>query len=148
MSHNSKTRKARGVTKGRLIATGFLLAFATSVGTVIYTGLNVEGNRAEFDAETRLLTLHVGESHVIALQFESERAASAATLEVNLPAGVDFEDRAAWRDRTTRVDLVPGKNTIPLSIVARDVGSGYLVARVAGDAPIGLYRIFLTVVDE
>ena len=148
MSQESGHKKARGITKARLIAIGFLLAFATSIGTVIYTGLNVEGNRAEFDAATRLLTLQRGETRVIQLEFDSERAAAAATLEISLPAGVELADPAAWRDRTTTVDLAAGSNTIEVAVEASAAGSGYLVARVASDAPIGLYRVFLTVVDE
>ena len=123
------------------VAAGFIGAFAASVFTVIYTGLNVGGySSAEFDAGFRSVTMTVGDVRSIDLVFDSERAIEDATLSVALPAAVGLTGPA---ERS--LPMSAGENVVPVEVVARQPGSGYLVARVEADVPIGLYQVFLTV---
>jgi hypothetical protein len=131
--------------RARWIGAGFVGAFAASIFTVIYTGLNVEGTSAEFDAGFRSVTLAPGERRTIELVFDSPAAHPDSTLELTLPPMLELAtSNSAWRS----VAVVPGSNSFPVEIRARETGSGYIVARVEADAPVGLYRVFVTVTDE
>lgn len=130
--------------RARWIAAGFIGAFAASILTVITTGLNVEGRRAEFDSGFRSVTLAPGERRSIELEFESEAAHPEATLELTLPPMLELV--AATEARP--VAVVPGSNRFAIEIRADEIGSGYIVARLQADVPIGLYRVFVTVANE
>jgi hypothetical protein len=136
--------KPRRTDRARWIAAGFIGAFAASVFTVIYTGLNVEGSRAEFDVGFRPVTLAPGEQRTIELVFDSPAAYPESTLDVTLPPMLEFAAASAKR---STVALVPGSNSFPIVIEAREPGSGYLVARVEAGQPVGLYRVFVTVTE-
>jgi hypothetical protein len=130
------------------IAAGFIGAFAASIFTVIYTGLNVEGTSAEFDAGFRSVTLAPGERRTIELEFESPAAHPEATLEISLPPMLELTAGPAGDGRRRPVALAPGGNTLTVEVAAVETGSGYIVARVEAGAPVGLYRVFVTVTDE
>jgi len=140
--------KSRQANRARWIAAGFVGAFAASIFTVIYTGLNVEGTSAEFDAGFRSVTLAPGERRTIELEFESAAAHPEATLEINLPPMLELAPSAAGDGGRRPVALMPGGNTLTVEVAAVETGSGYIVARVEAGAPVGLYRVFVTVTDE
>lgn len=132
----------------RWIALGFVVAFATSVLTVIYTGLMVEGSRAEFDAGFRSLEMKLGEIAEAHFYFESTVAEPDATLELEFPEFLDPvvpRDGASWQQK---VGVVPGRNEFGVELRAVTVGSGYVVARVFGAQPIGRDSVFVTVTAE
>ena len=137
--------RGRRFGKARWIAAGFIAAFATSVFTVIYTGLMVEGSRAEFDAGFRTLEMQVDEVREVPFFINSEVAEADATLELDLPdflqpAGPD--GGAVWQ---RRVAVVPGSNEFAVELRAVAAGQGYMQARIAGAEAIGLDRVFVTV---
>jgi hypothetical protein len=129
----------------RWIAAGFVLAFAASVFTVIYTGLMVEGSRAEFDAGFRTLEIGVGELGEARFFIESEVAAAAATLELEVPDILEPVAPGGAAAGSRRVAVVPGRNEFAVELRAVAAGSGYVIARVAGDEPIGRDSVFVTV---
>jgi hypothetical protein len=135
-----------GIGRGNWIAIGFLGAFAASIFTIIYTGLNVQGSRAEFDAGDRFVIIAPGEQRTIDFEFDSPAAHPEATLKVTLPPMLDLVEGESVQ---SEVSLVPGGNTFPLVVEGREEGEGYLVGRVLADGkPVGLYRVFVTVADE
>lgn len=136
--------KPRRTDRARWIAAGFIGAFAASIFTVIYTGLNVEGSRADFDAGFRPVTLAPGEQRTIELVFDSPAAHPESTLDITLPPMLEL---AAGSEERSAVALVPGSNSFRVVIEAREPGSGYLVARVEAEQPVGLYRVFVTVTE-
>jgi len=142
---NSRQRKAR---VAKWIAAGFLGAFATSVFTVIYTGLNVEGSSAEFDAGFRSVTMSVGERRTVDLVFEADAEYPDAWLELTLPDAVRIAGQKYAEAEPRSVAMVIGRNAIPVEIEAIAPGSGYLSARVEADEPIGVYRVFVTVTPD
>lgn len=147
MSDASSTRQpATG--KARWIAIGFIGAFSASIFTVIYTGLNVEGSSAEFDSGFRSVTMAVGETRTVDLQFESASAYSQAVLEVTLPDAVQLPGRAESGVARRPVSVVSGENTFRIDIAASSPGSGYLEARVTAGQPVGIYRVFVTVTAD
>lgn len=129
----------------RWVAAGFVLAFATSVFTVIYTGLMVEGSRAEFDAGFRTLEIGVGQRGEARFFIESETAVASATLELEIPAMVEPVAPAGAAAGPRRVTVVPGRNEFAVELRAVAAGSGYVIARVVGDEPIGRDSVFVTV---
>ena len=131
--------------RARWIAAGFIGAFAASVLTVIYTGLNVEGTSAEFDAGFRSVTLAPGERRTIDLVFDSNAAHPESTLKITLPPMLAL---AAGSTEQSAVSLEPGSNRFSIVIEAREPGSGYLIGRVEAGEPVGLYRVFVTVSDD
>jgi hypothetical protein len=143
-SGSGPTRKR----SARWIGAGFIGAFAASIGTVIYTGLNVEGSRAEYDADFRQLTMSVGEARRIDLVFESPAAFDAANLEIALPEVVRLAG-GAGDDATRRaVSLSAGENLVSVEVEATAAGRGFLEARVTADEPIRIERVYLTVTAD
>ena len=132
----------------RWVAAGFLFAFATSVFTVIYTGLMVEGSRAEFDAGFRTLEMRVDETREARFFIESEVADAGATLALELPDFLEPAEPAgpgggeAWQ---RRVAVVQGGNEYAVELRAVAAGSGYVQARVSGEEPVGRDSVFVTV---
>ena len=140
---NAETeRKPAAAGRARWIAAGFVGAVAASIVTVIWTGLMVEGRPGEFDAGFRSVTLVVGEVRPIELIFDSPAAHAAAGFALDLPAPLGL---AAGEAATRTVELVPGTNVITVTVRAQAAGSGYLEARLTGDEPIALERVFVTV---
>lgn len=147
---NSQSEKSpAGAGRARWIAAGFVGAFAASVLTVIYTGLMVEGRPGEFDAGFRSITLAPGETREIELRFESPAAFETAQLRLSLPGILEPAgrgDAAASLERT--VAVAPGANVYAVSVRALAAGGGYLEARLTGEAPIALERVFVTVAAD
>jgi hypothetical protein len=140
MSEGSQA-KGSNRRRARWIAAGFIGAFALSVFTVIYTGLNVGGySSAEFDAGFRSVTMVIGEVRRVDLVFESPGEFEDAELSLVVPEAVALVGPAE-----APVTLAIGENVVPVEVRATAAGSGYLVARVEAEEPIGLYRVFLTV---
>lgn len=143
---NAQTEKrAAGMGRAYWIAAGFLGAFAASIVTVIWTGLMVEGRPEEFDAGFRSVTMTVGETRSIDLIFDSPAAHAAAGLSLDLPDSVELAPGEAFDVARRTVELVPGNNVVMVTVRARAAGSGYLEARLSGDEPIALERVFITV---
>jgi hypothetical protein len=137
-----------GAGRARWIAAGFVGAFAASVLTVIYTGLMVEGSRSDFDAGFRSVTMTIGESRVLELFFDSPLPLANARLEVSLPDMLGFAEGAGGTSQSESVDLVVGRNVLSVEVRAHAAGSAYLVARVFGEEPVALERVFVTVTAE
>ena len=129
----------------RWIAAGFVLAFAASIFTVIYTGLMVEGSRAEFDAGFRTLELRVGETGEARFFFASEIAVASATLELEMPGMLEPVSPGGVAVASRQVAVVPGRNEFAVGLRAMAAGSGYVIARLSGDEPIGRDSVFVTV---
>ena len=130
------------------VAFGFLGAFAASVLTVIYTGLNVRDHGAAFDSGFRSVTMSVGEVRTIELLFQSAEAVSDATLEVNLPDMVEFARESDYQQARTPVAVTVGSNSFAIDIEATAVGKDYLRTSIVKDIAIDVYRVFVTVADD
>ena len=112
---------------------------------MIYTGLMVEGSRAEFDAGFRTLEMRQGEVREARFFIDSEVAAADATLELVLPAFLEPADPGGGAVWQRRVAVVPGSNEFAVGLRAVATGSDYVQARVAGSEAIGRDSVFVTV---
>jgi hypothetical protein len=131
-----------------LIAIGFIAAFAASVFTVIYTGLNVQSTSAEFDSGFRSVTMKVADVRTIDLVFESAADFSDGVLTVTLPEMVALVGEEFDQQHQKSVAVTAGGNTFQIDIRALESGRGYLRARVDANGPVGVYRVFVTVDDD
>jgi hypothetical protein len=129
------------------IAVGFIGAFALSVLTVIYTGLNVRDHGAAFDGGFRSITMDIGEVQTIDLVFESQEELDDVMLEVTLPDMLQFAAQSDDRHAPRPVSLDIGSNRFSIDIEATAAGRGYLRSFVVKDLTIDVYRIFV-IVDE
>lgn len=127
------------------IGIGFVGAFALSVLTVIYTGLNVQRHGAAFDGGFRSITMGVGDVRTVELVFQSEVLVDDAILEVDLPEMVVFSNPSSGQQAEMPVALDIGSNRFSIDIEATEAGRGYLRTRVVKDLPIDVYRVFVTV---
>jgi hypothetical protein len=128
----------------RWVAAGFVLAFAASVFTVIYTGLMVEGSRAEFDAGFRTLEMRLDEVREARFVIDSEVAVADATLELEIPAFLEPVDPDGGDVRRRRIAVVPGRNEFSVELRAIAAGSGYVIARAVGEDALGRDSVFVT----
>jgi hypothetical protein len=129
------------------IAVGFIGAFALSVLTVIYTGLNVRDHGAAFDGGFRSITMDIGAVQTIDLVFESQEELDDVMLEVTLPDMLQFAAQSDDRQAPRPVSLDIGSNRFSIDIEATAAGRGYLRSFVVKDLTIDVYRIFV-IVDE
>lgn len=148
MNETTDPKKSR-YGRPNLIAVGFIGAFALSVITVIYTGLNVRDHGAAFDAGFRSITLAVGERRTIDLVFESTVGFPEAVLEVTLPGMLRFSGASSGQSPRSTVAVEPGSNTFSIEIEATETGKDYLRTRIVDDIEaIDLYRVFVTVEEN
>jgi anti-sigma factor RsiW len=137
-AHTPKRRRAPG-----LVAAGFLIAFAASVFTVIYTGLMVEAPNTELSAALPSVSMVVEERRVVNLVFASSSALDEVSLRIDLPAGVELagyegRSRVDWRTR-----LVAGRNVLPLELIATEPTEGQLIARLGHGESSKIFRVFV-----
>lgn len=144
MNTNSESRPRRPAGL-RWIAAGFIGAFAASIITVIYTGLNVEGSRRALQSGFQSITLAVGELRAVEVAFESDRSVGGATLEFDLPEIVAASRPDDLVRRNLR--LAPGANTFAIELRAVTPGNGFVVASLTAREPIGAVRVYLTVTE-
>jgi len=141
-------RQSSDTGKPGWIAIGFIGAFALSVFTVIYTGLNVRGHGAAFDGGFRSVTMAVGEVKSVELVFESQHDLDDVMLEVTLPDMLEFAAETGARRAPRPVSLDIGSNHFSVDIEATGAGRGYLRSFVVKDETIDVYRIFVVVEDD
>jgi anti-sigma factor RsiW len=114
----------------RLVAAGFVSAFAASILTVVLTGLWVRSPDARRPAEPLLVSLALQEPRVVNLVFVSAQALDDVELTVELPEGIELADYPGRRDVAWHTELVPGNNVLPLTLKAFAGRGGPVVARL------------------
>ena len=112
----------------RLSAYAFLGAFGLTILTVILTGLAVRSPAARRAPETQVVTLAVAQAHTVNLVFTSRTQLDDVRFTVDLPAGIEVNDRAGVRRISWSAPLAAGNNLLPLTLVARAGGGGQLAA--------------------
>jgi anti-sigma factor RsiW len=129
----------------RLIAGGFIVAFAASIFTVIYTGLLVEAPNTELAAGLPSVAMSVDEDRIVNLVFTSATALDEVSLLVDLPEGVELVGYEGRRQVRWTTQLQSGRNVLPLELVARAPRSGQLVASLEHGEQRKVFRVYLDV---
>jgi hypothetical protein len=126
-----------------LVAAGFIVAFAASIFTVIYTGLMVEAPTTRVSAALPSVTMKLEERRVVNLVFASASALDDVSLRIDLPPGVDLSGYEGMRRVDWRTELAAGRNVLPLELIATQPMEGQLIARLGHGAESKVFRIFI-----
>lgn len=129
----------------RLIAAGFIAAFAASVLTVIYTGLLVEAPRTEIAAGLPMVSMTVDAPRTVNLVFASALALDDVSLLIDLPEGVELAGYEGQSQVRWRTMLESGRNVLPLELIAREPVRGELVAQLGHGDRRKVFRVFVSV---
>jgi hypothetical protein len=139
---SGRRARARGA---RLIAGGFVAAFAASVFTVIYTGLLVDAPRTEIAAGLPTVTMALDETRTINLVFASASALDRVSLVIDLPDGIELVGHDGLRRVRWSTMLESGRNVLPLELVAREPVTGQLVALLEHGDQRKVFRVHVSV---
>lgn len=138
----ARRRRSRSA---KLIAGGFVAAFAASILTVIYTGLLVEAPKTELAAGLPTVSMSIDEPRVVNLVFTSNSALADVSLLIDLPEGVEIAGYEGRREVRWKTQLDMGKNVLPLELVAHAEARGQLVARLQHGERQKVFRVYLSV---
>ena len=130
----------------RIVAAGFVAAFAASVLTLIYTGLMVRAPDGDPLAGLPSVSLSVEESRTINLVFASATDIENVTLLVDLPRGIELAGYAGLRQVRWTTMLTAGKNVLPLELKALAGTGGELTARLQHGAAEKVFRVNVSVI--
>lgn len=127
----------------RIVAGGFLAAFASSVLTVIFTGLLVKAPQTELAAGLPTITLPADDYRTVNLVFTSRVAIDDVSVLLELPEGVELRNYAGRGRMLWRTALAAGKNALPLALRAPAATRGQLVARVRHGDNEKVFRVYV-----
>lgn len=141
-THLGSTRQ-----RNRWVLTGFGAAIAAGLLAWIIGGMLFKAPDLATPPDTLIagVTMALEEPRTINLVFSSATELDDATLTVNLPAGIEIEGFAGQREITWMTDLRPGKNILPLRLVATAPTGGELLARLEHHERNRTFRIRVTV---
>lgn len=128
---HGSTSPPRPTRAQRVTAFAFLGAFATTIATVVFTGLAVRSPASRAPVEESAVVLELGVPQTVDLEFASATALDEAEITVDLPAGIELVNQPGLRRIEWRTSLQAGENSLPLRIVARGGRGGALAARLA-----------------
>lgn len=139
---------ARAILRGgrserrRWILTGFGSAVAAGLaiwllGAVFFAtpparvpGLDIPG-----------ITMTMAEPRTVNLMFASEQRLATARLTLMLPEGVELAGFPGQREISWETSLNPGKNLLPLTLIARSAAGGEILARLEHDDRTRTFRL-------
>lgn len=130
----------------RLVAAGFVAAFAASVLTLIYTGLMVGAPGSDPLEGLPSVSLSVEESRTINLVFASTMDIEDVTLLVDLPRGIELAGYEGLRQVRWKTMLTAGKNVLPLELKALAGMGGELTARLQHGASEKVFKVNVSVI--
>jgi len=128
----------------RIVAAGFLAAFASSVATVIFTGLLVKAPRTEISAGLPNIEMTTDRYRSVNLVFTTRIAVDNVSLLLELPAGVELRHYEGRRRVQWRTELEAGKNVLPLELLASTATRGQLVAKLRHGANEKIFRVYVS----
>jgi hypothetical protein len=87
------------------------------------------------------VTIAMAEPETVNLVFASAEALDDATLSLSLPAGVELAGFPGRREIRWQTSLRPGRNLLPLDLVAVMPGGGEVVATLSHDSRERTFRL-------
>ena len=91
------------------------------------------------------VTLALNETRTLNLVFSSAEALTDVSLDVDLPEGVELAAYPGRREVRWTTALKPGKNVLPLALVASEGQGGELVATMRHDGTEKTFRVSVAV---
>lgn len=128
--------------RNRWLATGFGAAVAAGLALWMVGGLLLKSPELP-DAESQvpLITMTLQEPRTVNLVFASAQSLDAATLTVLLPEGVEMSGFPGQREVTWETSLAPGKNLLPLKLIASSRLGGEIYATIRHDDKDRTFRL-------
>jgi anti-sigma factor RsiW len=136
-------RKRRSMLPGRIVAIAFVASLMLSVVTVILTGLSVKAPRTQLSAALPTVTMQLEQPRTVNLVFDARAPLDDVTLLVTVPRGVEIDGYPGRTQLEWRTSLEPGKNVLPLDLVARSGTGGQLVAQLGHGESRKIFRVHL-----
>ena len=133
----------RSMAAGRVVAIGFVATLMLSVVTVILTGLSVQAPRTQISAALPTVSMRLDEPRIVNLVFDTRIPLDDVTLLVTVPRGIEIEGYAGQSQVEWRTSLEPGKNLLPLGLVAHEGSGGQLVAQLGHGDSRKIFRVHL-----
>ncbi len=128
--------------RNRWVATGFVSALAAGLAFWMIGGLWLSaGDMPSPDATIPSIAMTVEEPRTIQLQFASDMALDDATLTVSLPHGVELSGFPGQQTITWQTSLSPGKNRLPLKLIATSAVRGEVLATLMHDNRSRTFRL-------
>ena len=121
---------------------------AIAAGVIGWMVLSLPADLPQVTDPTQLdtVTISLNVEKTVKLTFNSSRELQAATLSLQLPAGVEvvgYEGRTSVRWRTT---VKPGTNILELPIIVRSGNGGAILARVEHEGKQQSFEFAVTVI--
>ena len=128
--------------RNRWVMTGFGGAIAAGLVAWVIGGVLLQTpDPTDTAADIPGVTMVLEEPRTVNLVFSSATELNDAVLTVNLPAGIEIEGFAGQREITWMTNLQPGKNILPLRLIAMTPHGGELLARLEHDDRDRTFRI-------
>lgn len=121
---------------------GFGTAIAASLALFAVTLMLMKDPQTSIPS----VTMELAEPQTVNLVFASATVLRDATLTVTLPEGVDLAGFEGEREVTWMTSLQPGKNVLPLSLVASSAQGGEVLATLVHEDDDRTFRLRVTVI--
>jgi hypothetical protein len=132
--------------RNRWLVTGFASAAAAAVVILLVSGLFPGGDLPSPAVDPIPgVTITMAEPETVNLVFASAEALDDATLSLTLPAGVELAGFPGQREIRWQTSLRPGRNLLPLDLVAVAPGGGEVVATLSHDSRERTFRLRIDV---
>jgi hypothetical protein len=129
----------------RLVAAGFIGAFATSILTVVLTGLWVRSPESKRESAVPAVSIGLAESRTVNFVFTSVSALDGVALTIELPEGVEIGGLEGRRRVGANVQLRAGDNILPLQLTAVAGRGGRLIVRLQRGADDNAFTVNVAV---
>jgi anti-sigma factor RsiW len=130
--------------RNRWMMTGFGGAIAAGVLAWVIGGALLQAPRGPATGISGV-TMALEEPRTLNLVFSSSAALTDAVLTVTLPPGIEVEGYAGMQEITWMTSLRPGKNILPLRLIATTPHGGELLATLEHEDRDRTFRIRVTV---
>lgn len=128
------------------LAAGFGSAVAAGLAIwVIGAALLSNPDLPDVSADIPGVTMALDEPRKVNLVFSSADALDAATLTVSLPPGIELSGFPGQSEISWETSLSPGKNVLPLTLIALTPAGGELLARLEHNNRNRTFRLRLDI---
>lgn len=132
--------------RNRWLVTGFGSAIAAGLALWMIGGFFMTApDLPQADPTIPGITMTLAEPRTINLVFASAESLDAATLTVQLPAGIEMSGFPGQREVTWETNLTAGKNLLPLKLIATSPLGGEVLAILRHDDRGRTFRLQIDV---
>ena len=117
--------------RNRWVMTGFGSAIAAGIVMLLVSGIFFNAAETpQLDANIPGVTIALAEPRTVKLVFAATEALDDAVLTVMLPDGIELSGFPGQREVSWQTSLAPGKNLLPLKLIAVTPVGGEVLARL------------------